>query len=278
MNDLVFKYVYGQDTKSSKRALKGLLEVFLDLKIEDVEIKNSCVPIENIKAKDVRLDIVALLDDHTKVDIEMQMESTIDDLQARFEYYLCRMVTSEELKGMKYKELKPSYVLVFLNENLFDDEDMYQVFQFRNQKNKKFKESDYMYIITVEMDKLSDKENMDVKEEYVYYLKNCQNAQNDSKIKRMIEKEEAIRMSEERLKEITNDEWDNLNRAFDEMKKNEREVREKYYQDMYREEGRAKGKQETLIDNVRKLTSVLSNQQIADTLGLSLSEVENYLK
>lgn len=85
-------------------------------------------------------------------------------------------------------------------------------------------------------------------------------------------------MSEERLKEITNDEWDNLNRAFDEMKKNEREVREKYYQDMYREEGRAKGKQETLIDNVRKLTSVLSNQQIADTLGLSLSEVENYLK
>ena len=49
-----------------------------------------------------------------------------------------------------------------------------------------------MYIITVEMDKLSDKENMDVKEEYVYYLKNCQNAQNDSKIKRMIEKEEVM--------------------------------------------------------------------------------------
>lgn len=81
-------------------------------------------------------------------------------------------------------------------------------------------------------------------------------------------------MSEERLKEITNDEWDNLNKTFDEMKKNEKEVREKYYQDMYRDEGR----QETLVDNVRKLTSILSTQQIADALGLSLSEVENYLK
>ena len=60
MNDLVFKYVYGQDTQNSKSALKGLLEMFLDVKI-----KNTNTPNRNIKSKDSRFDIVAKLDNHT---------------------------------------------------------------------------------------------------------------------------------------------------------------------------------------------------------------------
>ena len=74
MNDLVFKYVYGQDTEKSKIALKGLLHTFLDLNIEDVQIKNTNHPDRNVVSKDVRFDISALLDNQTWIDVEMQME------------------------------------------------------------------------------------------------------------------------------------------------------------------------------------------------------------
>lgn len=123
---------------------------------------------------------------------------------------------------------------------------------------------------------------MNLKEEYVYYFKNCQNAQNDSKIKSILEHVEAIRMADKRLNEITDEYWQTLNKEFDEMKKNENEVREKYYQDKYRDEGRAEGiemgskqKEKSLIQT---LSNTMSSQQIASALGKSVGEIEGILK
>ena len=119
MNDLVFKYVYGQDTQSSKSALKDLLEMFLHVKI-----KNTNTPNRNVKSKDSRFDIVAKLDNHTMIDVEMQMESTNDSLPNRFESYLSKMLSNQDLKGKMYRDLKPCYVLVFLDTNIYDDDHM----------------------------------------------------------------------------------------------------------------------------------------------------------
>lgn len=40
LNDLAFKFVFGQDTKEPNQALKGILEVFLNQKIHKVQVKN----------------------------------------------------------------------------------------------------------------------------------------------------------------------------------------------------------------------------------------------
>lgn len=40
LNDLAFKFVFGQDTKEANQALKGILEVFLNQKIHKVQVKN----------------------------------------------------------------------------------------------------------------------------------------------------------------------------------------------------------------------------------------------
>ena len=106
MNDLVFKYVYEQDTQSSKSALKDLLEPFLD-----VQIKNTNTPNRNVKSKDSRFDIVAQLDNHTMIDVEMQMESTNDSLPNRFESYLSKMLSNQDLKGKMYRDLKVNTIL-----------------------------------------------------------------------------------------------------------------------------------------------------------------------
>ena len=135
---------------------------------------------------------------------------------------------------------------------------------------------------------------MSLKEDYVYYLKNCQNAKSDSKIKSILKSEEAIRMADNRLNEITDEYWQTLNREFDEMKKNENEVREKYYQDMYRKEGielgrkegialgKAEGKAEGIslgeAKTIRAFSKTMSAEQIATALGKSVVEIEDILK
>ena len=91
MNDLVFKYAYGQDTQSSKSALKGLLETFLDVKIKEVQIKNTNTPNRNVKSKDSRFDIVAKLDNHTMIDVEMRWRvlMTVYQIDLKVIYQKC---------------------------------------------------------------------------------------------------------------------------------------------------------------------------------------------
>ena len=86
MNDLVFKYVYGQDTQSSKSALKDLLEMFLHVKI-----KNTNTPNRNVKSKDSRFDIVAKLDNHTMIDVEMRWRvlMTVYQIDLKVIYQKC---------------------------------------------------------------------------------------------------------------------------------------------------------------------------------------------
>ena len=297
MNDLVFKYAYGQDTQSSKSALKGLLETFLDVKI-----KNTNTPNRNIKSKDSRFDIVAKLDNHTMIDVEMQMESTNDSLPNRFESYLSKMLSNQDLKGKMYRALKPCYVLVFLDTNIYDDDHMIKNYEFKSQYNTSLSPNTLSHIITVEMKKLKMSDEMSLKEDYVYYLKNCQNAKSDSKIKSILKSEEAIRMADNRLNEITDEYWQTLNREFDEMKKNENEVREKYYQDMYRKEGielgrkegialgreeertlgiaegKVEGRTEGITETIRAFSKAMSIEAIASALRKDVSEIEDILK
>lgn len=274
MNDLVFKYVYGQDTLTSKRALKGLLETFLELKIKEVQIKNTNVPARNIRSKDSRFDIMAQLDNHTMIDIEMQMESTTDSLTNRLESYSAKMLSNQDQKGKMYRDLKPCYVLIFTDANIYDDDYMIKTFQFRSEYDTLLSPNSLSHIIIVEMKKLRISDKMSLKEEYVYYLKNCQNAQNDSKIKSILEHVEVIRMADKCLNEITDEYWQTLNKEFDELKKNENEVREKYYQDKYRDEGRAEERSEM----IHTLSQSMSVQQIASALGKSVNEIENILE
>ena len=119
---------------------------------------------------------------------------------------------------------------------------------------------------------------MSLKEDYVYYLKNCQNAKSDSKIKSILKSEETIRMADNRLNEITDEYWQTLNREFDEMKKNENEVREKYYQDLYRNEGIEIGSKQKEKDLIQAFSKTMSVEAIASALNKTTDEINEILK
>ena len=226
LNDFAFKYVFGEDCKEANDALKSLLTVFLERKVNYVVVKNSEMVKDYSKMKSPRLDLLVEFDDRTSVDLELQLRQTKDNLPIRFSYYLARLHGSQELEGKYYGELKETIVLVFFNVNLIDNHRMCNTFTLKNEDGLSFvKETeDRMKIRTVEMAKLDVNkplEDMNEQEKMIYYFLNCHKGMDDSKIKMMIESDEVIQMLEKRVETISDDGWKKIIEDFRKLHENE---------------------------------------------------------
>ena len=229
LNDFAFKYVFGEDCKEANDALKSLLTVFLERKVNHVVVKNSEMVKDYSKMKSPRLDLLVEFDDQTTVDLEMQLRQTKDNLPIRFSYYLARLHGSQELEGKYYGELKETIVLVFFNVNLIDNHRMCNTFTLRNEEGLSFVEEsqDRMKLRTVEMAKLDVNkplEDMNEQEKMIYYFLNCHKGMEDSKIKMMIESDEVIQMLEKRVETISDDRWKKIIEDFQKLHENEERI------------------------------------------------------
>ena len=226
LNDFAFKYVFGEDCKETNDALKSLLTVFLERKVNYVVVKNSEMVKDYSKMKSPRLDLLVEFDDQTTVDLEMQLRQTKDNLPIRFSYYLARLHGSQELEGKYYGELKETIVLVFFNVNLIDNNRMCNTFTLRNEEGLSFVEEsqDRMKLRTIEMAKLDINkplEDMNEQEKMIYYFLNCRKGMDDSKIKAMIESDGVIQMLEKRVETISDDGWKKIIEDFQKLHENE---------------------------------------------------------
>ena len=226
LNDFAFKYVFGEDCKEANDALKSLLTVFLERKVNYVVVKNSEMVKDYSKMKSPRLDLLVEFDDQTTVDLEMQLRQTKDNLPIRFSYYLARLHGSQELEGKYYGELKETIVLVFFNVNLIDNNRMCNTFTLRNEEGLSFVEEsqDRMKLRTIEMAKLNihkPLEDMNEQEKMIYYFLNCHKGMDDSKIKVMIESDGVIQMLEKRVETISDDGWKKIIEDFQKLHENE---------------------------------------------------------
>ena len=226
LNDFAFKYVFGEDCKEANDALKSLLTVFLERKVNHVVVKNSEMVKDYSKMKSPRLDLLVEFDDQTTVDLEMQLRQTKDNLPIRFSYYLARLHGSQELEGKYYGELKETIVLVFFNVNLIDNHRMCNTFTLRNEEGLSFVEEsqDRMKLRTVEMEKLDlnkPLKDMNEQEKMIYYFLNCHKGMDDSKIKVMIESDGVIQMLEKRVETISDDGWKKIIEDFQKLHENE---------------------------------------------------------
>ena len=226
LNDFAFKYVFGEDCKEANDALKSLLTVFLERKVNSVVVKNSEIVKDYSKMKSPRLDLLVEFDDRTMVDLEMQLRQTKDNLPIRFSYYLARLHGSQQLEGKYYKQLKETIVLVFFNVNIIENDKMCNTFTLRNEEGLSFVEEsqDRMKLMTIEMPKVDlnkSLEDMNEQEKMIYYFLNCHKGMDDSKIKVMIEKDGVIQMLEKRVETISDDGWKKIIEDFQKLHENE---------------------------------------------------------
>ena len=227
LNDFAFKYVFGEDCKEANDALKSLLTVFLERKVNTVVVKNSEMVKDYSKMKSPRLDLLVEFDDRTTVDLEMQLRQTKDNLMNRFNYYLARLHGSQDMEGKSYSQLKETIVMVFFNLIIADDDDICSLYTMRKYSGiplVKEEKEDRMKLMTIEMPKVDlnkPLEDMNEQEKMIYYFLNCQKGLDDSKIKMMIESDEVIQMLEKRVETISDDRWKKIIEDFQKLHENE---------------------------------------------------------
>ena len=230
LNDFAFKYVFGEDCKEANDALKSLLTVFLERKVNHVVVKNSEMVKDYTKMKSPRLDLLVEFDDKTTVDLEMQLRQTKDNLLNRFNYYLARLHGSQDMEGKSYSQLKETIVMVFFNLIIADDDDICSLYTMRKYSGiplVKDEKEDRMKLMTIEMSKVDlnkPLEDMNEQEKMIYYFLNCHKGLDDSKIKVMIESDEVIQMLEKRVETISDDRWKKIIEDFQKLHENEERI------------------------------------------------------
>ena len=230
LNDFAFKYVFGEDCKEANDALKSLLTVFLERKVEHVVVKNSEMVKDYTKMKSPCLDLLVEFDDQTSVDLEMQLRQTKDNLLNRFNYYLARLHGSQDMEGKSYSQLKETIVMVFFNLIIADDDDICSLYTMRKYSGiplVKEEKEDRMKLMTIEMPKVDlhkPLEDMNEQEKMIYYFLNCHKGMDDSKIKMMIESDEVIQMLEKRVETISDDRWKKIIEDFQKLHENEERI------------------------------------------------------
>ena len=206
LNDFAFKYVFGEDCKEANDALKSLLTVFLERKVVNVHVTNEgVVP---------TLEVFVEFDDNTKMKLAILIDQNRVKLQRLSEYYLMKLYGSQE-----EFDLNPCQAIAFYDgkESEFEID-----YQFRNDNGILFLQDGMLKISvysTLNLDKSYNQ--MNDKEKMLYYLLNCRD---DSKTKRMIEKDEMIQVLEKRIETISDDGWKKFRKQHENEERMERQL------------------------------------------------------
>ena len=230
LNDFAFKYVFGEDCKEANDALKSLLTVFLERKVNHVVVKNSEIVKDYSKMKSPRLDLLVEFDDQTTVDLEMQLRQTKDNMMNRFPYYSARLHGSQDMEGKSYGQLKETIVMIFFNVSIFENDNICNTFRLKCDGDLPFvkeEKEDRMKLRTIEMPKVDlnkSLEDMNEQEKMIYYFLNCHKGMEDSKIKMMIEKDGVIQMLEKRVETISDDRWKKIIEDFQKLHESEERI------------------------------------------------------
>ena len=290
LNDFAFKYVFGEDCKEANDALKSLLTVFLERKVNHVVVKNSEMVKDYTKMKSPRLDLLVEFDDKTTVDLEMQLRQTKDNLLNRFNYYLARLHGSQDMEGKSYGQLKETIVMVFFNLIIADDDDICSLYTMRKYSGiplVKDEKEDRMKLMTIEMPKVDlnkPLEDMNEQEKMIYYFLNCHKGLDDSKIKVMIESDEVIQMLEKRVETISDDRWKKIIEDFQKLHENEERMElqleiEEAHKQVEEAHKQVEQKNQEIKQMIQlMLTNGMSLEFISKSLSKSEDEIRDLLR
>ena len=134
-NDYMFRVIL----QENKEATKGLLCAVLRLKPEDIKtvvIENPIKLGERIDAKDFYLDISITLNNHTSINLEMQVVNRLNWTDRSLSYISRNF--ADQNKGDDYIHAKPVIHIGFLDYTLFKDSpEFYATYKLMNVKNHK---------------------------------------------------------------------------------------------------------------------------------------------
>lgn len=132
-NDLFFKYAISKKLKASVELRKKIPKLVSNLDFEILEVRNSEINQDCVKAKNIVLDINAINEYGETIDIEMQMSNLDTTEVKRFQFYGARMVVEQLNQGEEYHLLKRVYQYIFINDT---NKELVETYISKNQNNE----------------------------------------------------------------------------------------------------------------------------------------------
>lgn len=152
-NDYMFRAVL----QSNNKVLRGLVRSLLHLKEDEiisVKITNPIILEDSIEKKEFRLDINVVLNNHTLINLEMQVANQLN-WNDRSLLYLCRSFDSLH-RGEDYKVTLPVIHIGFLDYTLFKEcPEFYATYKLMNVKTYQIY-NDNFTLCVVDLSKTTD--------------------------------------------------------------------------------------------------------------------------
>ena len=155
--DFTFKELFTNETVR-KHFISDVLGIPLE-EIRSVRLANTFLWRRYVKQKQGILDVLMILNDDSKVNIELQIKM-YDRWDRRSLFYLAKIFTEDILIGEQYRKLRKCIGINILNFNLDNDPEYHKVYRLRDESGREF--SDRLEIHIIELNKkLRGTEQMD---------------------------------------------------------------------------------------------------------------------
>ncbi len=267
-NDFIFKKIFGES--KNKELLKDLLEAILPEKeIESVEVeKDVSLERKMITDKLGILDVIATLNDNTKVNIEMQVKDYYNTVE-RSVFYGTGVFYENLKSGEKYKDIPQSISIWITNYNIFEEGPIHEKANLRREyENILLTDKLELHYIQLPKFKKKCKRITNKLEEWLTFIIN----ENMEAIK--MSENENIKKAEEELEYLTGDEETRRlaylrEKAIRDEKAALAEAREEGI-----EEGIEEGKEVEKLQIAKKmLVKGISIEDIIEITGLTKEEI-----
>ena len=236
-NDYMFRAVL----QANNKVLRGLICSLLHLSEKDVfsvKIANPVVMGETVEKKEIRLDINVVLNDHTLINLEMQVANQLN-WKKRSVIYLCRSFDQLN-RGQDYTEARPAVHIGFLDYTLFREcPEFYASYKLINVKNNNIYD-DNLILNVVDLSRI-DLASEDDKKYHIDRWAALFKATTWEEIRMLVSDNEYLNEAAETIFRMNADE---------QVRKQCRD-REEYYQDL-RSYERAIGERESVIEGYKR--------------------------
>lgn len=217
-NDYMFRAVL----QTNNRVLRGLVRSLLHLEEEDivsVKITNPIILGDSVEKKEFRLDINVILNNHTFINLEMQIANQLNWTN-RSLLYLCRSFDSL-YHGQDYEETQSVIHIGFLDYTLFEEcPEFYSTYKLMNVNNHKIYNDKFTLCVVdlTQIDLATDED----KKYHIDYWTRLFKAGTREEIRMIAAKNEYLKEAANTIFELSADE---------QIRKQCRD-REEYYQDL----------------------------------------------
>jgi predicted transposase/invertase (TIGR01784 family) len=200
--DKIFKAVFTQETQASRKALTSLLEATLRRPLDIVAvIANEPAVLSEID-RQIRYDIACTFNNGELANIEMTLWPKGTE-PLRIEYFLSRLFASQDIRGGEFSQLKRSYQISILGDNLYKDSQAVHWFEYYD-RERGIALGGRTAALTLELRKLeglAEKplEGTSVQERWGLFLRYAAEPERLSLINRLLELEEGIAMAGETI-------------------------------------------------------------------------------